>query len=36
MIPKRVRQFYINVTDKMSEKDYCYVKKIFIIRKNSY
>lgn len=28
MIPKRVKQFYINVTDKMSEKDYCYVKKI--------
>lgn len=28
MIPKRVKQFYINVTDKMSFKDYEYVKSI--------
>ena len=28
MIPKRVKQFYINVTDKMTEKDYEYVKEI--------
>ena len=28
MIPKRVKQFYINVTDKMTDKDYYYVKKI--------
>ena len=28
MIPKRVKQFYINVTDKMTEKDYDYAKAI--------
>ena len=28
MTPKRVKQFYINVTDKMTEKDYEYVKEI--------
>ena len=28
MVPKRVKQFYINVTDKMTEKDYYYVTKI--------
>ena len=28
MIPKRVKQFYINVTDKMSKEDYNYVKSI--------
>lgn len=28
MIPKRVKQFYINVTDKMSKSDYDYVKSI--------
>lgn len=28
MIPKRVKQFYINVTDKMSREDYKYVKSI--------
>ena len=26
MIPKRVKQFYINVVDKMTEKDYDYIK----------
>ena len=28
MIPKRVKQFYINVVDKMTEKDYDYIKEI--------
>ena len=28
MIPKRVKQFYINVTDKMTKKDYDFVKSI--------
>lgn len=28
MIPKRVKQFYVNVTDKMTEKDYDYAKEI--------
>ena len=28
MIPKRVKQFYINVTDKMTEKDYDFVKSV--------
>ena len=28
MIPKRVKQFYINVTDKMNEEDYKYVNAI--------
>lgn len=28
MIPKRVKQFYINLTDRMTEKDYYYVTKI--------
>jgi len=28
MIPKRVKQFYINVTDKMTQEDYKYVKSI--------
>ena len=28
MVPKRVKQFYINVSDNMSEKDYEYVKEI--------
>lgn len=28
MIPKRVKQFYINLTDKMSKDDYKYVKEI--------
>ena len=28
MIPKRVKQFYINVTDKMNEEDYKYVNTI--------
>lgn len=28
MIPKRVKQFYVNVTDKMTKKDYDYVKEI--------
>ena len=28
MIPKRVKQFYVNVTDKMTEKDYDYANEI--------
>ena len=28
MIPKRVKQFYINVTDIMSKEDYDYVESI--------
>lgn len=28
MIPKRVKQFYINVTDTMNKEDYDYVEKI--------
>ena len=28
MVPKRVKQFYTNVTDKMTESDYEYVKNI--------
>lgn len=28
MIPKRVKQFYVNVTDKMTKKDYDYAKEI--------
>ena len=28
MIPKRVKQFYVNVTDKMNEKDYDYANEI--------
>ncbi|MGL5347023.1 MAG: HDIG domain-containing metalloprotein [Peptostreptococcaceae bacterium] len=28
MVPKRVKQFYINITDKMSKSDYEYVKNI--------
>ena len=28
MVPKRVKQFYINVTDKMTESDYDYARKI--------
>ena len=28
MIPKRVKQFYVNVTDKMTEKDYEYANEI--------
>ena len=28
MVPKRVKQFYINISDKMTEKDYEYVKEI--------
>lgn len=28
MIPKRVKQFYINVIDKMTEEDYDYIKEI--------
>ena len=28
MIPKRVKQSYVNVTDKMTEKDYDYANEI--------
>lgn len=28
MIPKRVKQFYVNATDKMTKKDYDYAKEI--------
>ena len=28
MVPKRVKQFYINVSDNMTVKDYEYVKEI--------
>lgn len=28
MVPKRVKQFYINVTDKMSKDDYKYVQSV--------
>ena len=36
MIPKRVKQFYVNVTDKMTEKDLDYANEILIKKSWNY